>query len=132
MTEKKFTPIKDKTSEIIDFIMNAPEMTDDEALRFKINLAVEEAVENIVSYAYSDGEGYLLVTMNKVDDVLTITLKDAGIPFDPLKKADPDLTLSAEKRNIGGLGIFLCKQMMDSVNYHFENGCNALTLIKKF
>ena len=60
-----------------------------------------------------------------------ILFEDAGVPFNPLDKDDPDITLSAEDRPIGGLGIFLCKQMMDHVEYHYEDGCNVLIMEKK-
>ena len=61
---------------------------------------------------------------------LIITLRDAGKPFDPLAKEDPDITLSAEERKIGGLGIFLCKKLMDSVRYEYKDGCNIFTMTK--
>jgi anti-sigma regulatory factor (Ser/Thr protein kinase) len=58
-------------------------------------------------------------------------LADKGVPFDPLKKPDPDITLSAEEREIGGLGIFITKKTMDTVTYAYENGENILTMTKK-
>ena len=61
----------------------------------------------------------------------TMRMSDSGVPFDPLKKPDPDITLSAEEREIGGLGIFITKKTMDSVDYKYENGKNVLTMIKK-
>ena len=63
--------------------------------------------------------------------MLTILLKDAGVPFNPLEKEDPDVTLSAEDREIGGLGIFLCKKLMDHIEYKYEDGCNVLTMSKR-
>jgi anti-sigma regulatory factor (Ser/Thr protein kinase) len=62
---------------------------------------------------------------------VTFRMTDKGVPFDPLKKPDPDITLSAEDREIGGLGIFITKNTMDSVSYAYENGENILTMIKK-
>ena len=62
---------------------------------------------------------------------ITFRMTDKGVPFDPLKKPDPDITLSAEEREIGGLGIFITKKTMDSVTYAYENGENILTMIKK-
>ena len=111
--------------------MSSEDMPTDEGLLFKLRLAVEEAVENIVNYAYSDGAGYLEADTSVKDGVLSIVLQDAGVPFNPLDKEDPDITLSAEDRPIGGLGIFLCKKLMDSVEYEFVNGCNKLTIRKK-
>ena len=130
--EKRFDPIKNKTAEIVDWIMSTPEIPESEDLQFNIRLAVEEATENIVQYAYAEGEGYVVVKTEKdSDNKLTITMRDEGVPFNPLAKDDPDITLSAEDRQIGGLGIFLCKQLMDKVMYLFENGCNVLTMEKK-
>ena len=62
---------------------------------------------------------------------LTFRMSDSGVPFDPLKKPDPDITLSADERDIGGLGIFITKKTMDTVEYAYENGKNILTMIKE-
>lgn len=131
--KKRFNPIKDKSSEIIEFVMSSPDIPDDDVLKFKLRLSVEEAVENVVRYAYDGGIGWLEVDTNLDHDslVLTIELRDAGVPFNPLEKEDPDVTLSAEDRKIGGLGIFLCKKMMDSIQYRYEDGNNVLTMTKK-
>ena len=110
MMKKRFNPIKDKSSEIIEFLMSSPDIPDDEVLQFKLRLSIEEAVENVVRYAYDGGIGWLEAGTSLDEDslVLTIELRDAGIPFNPLEKEDPDVTLSADERKIGGLGIFLC------------------------
>jgi hypothetical protein len=78
-----------------------------------------------------DGYGWLEAETRREGDSVVIILRDAGTPFDPLAKPDPDITLPAEQRQIGGLGIYLCKQLMDSVKYTYENGCNVLTLSKR-
>ena len=131
--KKRFNPIKDKSSEIIEFLMSSPDIPDDEELRFKLRLSIEEAVENVVCYAYDGGIGWLEAGTNLDQDtlVLTIELRDAGVPFNPLEMEDPDTLLPAEERNIGGLGIFLCKKMMDSIRYRYEDGNNVLTMTKK-
>lgn len=131
--KKRFNPIKDKSSEIIEFLMSSPDMPDNEALRFKLRLSIEEAVENVVRYAYEGGIGWLEAgtSLNKDTLILTVELRDAGVPFNPLEREDPDITLSAEEREVGGLGIFLCKQMMDNLNYRYEDGNNILTMTKK-
>ena len=130
--KKRFNPIKDKSSEIIEYLMASPDIPKDEALEFKIRLSVEEAVENVVHYAYEGGIGWLEAGTSLSHDGLTLTieLRDAGTPFNPLDKPDPDITLGAEERSIGGLGIFLCKQMMDSIEYRYEEGCNILRMCK--
>ena len=131
--KKRFNPIKDKSSEIIEFVMSSPEIPDDDVLKFKLRLSIEEAVENVVRYAYDGGIGWLETNIDFNQDtlLLTIQLRDAGVPFNPLEKEDPDVTLSAEDRNIGGLGIYLCKKMMDNIEYRYEDGNNVLTMTKK-
>lgn len=133
MTKKRFNPIKDRSSEIIAFLMASPDMPKDEELRFKIELSIEEAVENVVQYAYEGGIGWLEAGTSLDDKslILTIELRDAGMPFNPLEKEDPDITLSADERPVGGLGIYICKSMMDSIDYRYEDGNNVLVLKKR-
>jgi anti-sigma regulatory factor (Ser/Thr protein kinase) len=128
--KKRFNPITDKCSEIIEFLMASPDMPSDKKQRFKLRLSIEEAVENVVRYAYEGGIGWLEAGTSLNQDTLTLTieLRDAGVPFNPLEKEDPDVTLPLEERAIGGLGIFLCKQMMDTINYCYEDGNNVLTM----
>ena len=111
MIKKRFNPITDRSSEIVAFLMASPDMPKDEDLRFKIELSIEEAVENVVQYAYEGGIGWLEAGTSLDDKslILTIELRDAGLPFNPLEKEDPDITLSADKRPVGGLGIYICK-----------------------
>lgn len=131
--KKRFEPIMDKCGEIVDYLMSSPDIPQDNSLRFKIRLSVEEAVENVVRYAYEGGVGWLEVGtgLDPEGVMLTILLKDAGVPFNPLDKPDPDVTLSAEERQIGGLGIYICKKLMDHIEYRYEDGCNVLTMTKK-
>lgn len=133
MIKKRFNPIKDKSSEIIEFLMSSPDIPDDDTLQFKLRLSIEEAVDNVVRYAYDGGIGWLEAgtRIEGSDPILTIELRDAGKKFNPLERKDPDISLNAEDRQIGGLGIFLCKKMMDSINYRYENGNNVLTMTKK-
>ena len=132
MIKKRFNPISDRSSEIVAFLMSSPDMPTDPDLRFKIELSVEEAVDNVVQYAYEGGIGWLEAGTSLDDKslVLTIELRDAGVPFNPLEKDDPDITLSAKERPVGGLGIYLCKQMMDSISYRYEDGNNVLVMTK--
>ena len=133
MTKKRFNPIKNRSSEIIAFLMASPDMPKDEELRFKIELSIEEAVENVVQYAYEGGIGWLEAGTSLDDKslILTIELRDAGMPFNPLEKDDPDITLSAGERPVGGLGIYICKSMMDSISYRYEDGNNVLVMSKR-
>ena len=101
-------------------------------LQMAVCVAIEEVFVNVAHYAYGDGEGDMNLGIGFDEERRTITFRmsDKGVPFDPLKKPDPDITLSAEEREIGGLGIFITKQTMDSVTYTYENGENILTMIK--
>jgi len=98
--------------------------------QMQIDVAVEEIFVNIALYAYAPGSGEAVITMETGEDAV-IGFHDRGTPFDPLAKEDPDVTLSAEKRQIGGLGIFMVKKSMDEMNYRYENGENILTIRKK-
>ena len=133
MIKKRFNPITDRSSEIVAFLMASPDMPQDEDLRFKIELSIEEAVENVVQYAYEGGIGWLEAGTSLDDKslILTIELRDAGVPFNPLEKDDPDITLSADERPVGGLGIYICKSMMDSISYRYEDGNNVLVMNKR-
>ncbi len=100
--------------------------------RMQIDIAVEEIFVNIASYAYAPETGMASVQVDVSGDPaeVTITFTDQGTPYDPLSKEDPDVTLSAEKRQIGGLGTFMTRKFMDQMLYRYENGCNILTLKK--
>ena len=98
----------------------------------QIDLAVEEIFVNIANYAYSPQEGPATVRVQTDSEKSTvdITFIDHGVPYDPLAKQDPDVTLSAEQRAIGGLGIFMVKKSMDDVTYEYRDGHNILTIKK--
>jgi anti-sigma regulatory factor (Ser/Thr protein kinase) len=105
----------------------------DPSLAMSLNLALEEAVTNVVCYAYPEGTpGTVTILSEVADHQITFTIDDTGIPFDPTQKEDADITLSLEERPIGGLGIFLVKQLMDSVSYQRVDGHNILKMYKKF
>ena len=99
--------------------------------QMKIDLAVEEIFVNIANYAYGDKTGMAEISAECSDSVLTIVFKDGGVQYNPLEKKDPDTTLSADEREIGGLGIFLVKKNMDSVSYEYKDSKNILTMKKK-
>ena len=131
MYSKRFEPIGDKCHEIIEYVMASPDIPSQDDLIFKIRLSIEEVIENMVQYSYENGSGFLEVSTKQEDGVLYINFTDAGTPFNPLDKPDPDISLSAEDRPIGGLGIFISKQMMDKIEYKFKDGCNVLTMSKR-
>lgn len=102
--------------------------------RLQIQIAVEEMFVNIASYAYAPGTGEAVIgcQVEQEPPSITIQFRDWGKPFDPLAKEDADITLSAEERQIGGLGIYMVKNSMDDVDYVYENGQNVLTIRKDF
>ena len=103
----------------------------DEATSFNIGLAMEEAVVNVMRYGYPEGtKGEVQVKTFTSDGKLTFEISDDGKPFDPTTVEDPDMSLSARQRPIGGLGIYLMRQFMDSMNYRREGDRNVLTLSK--
>ena len=101
--------------------------------QMQIDVAVDELFSNIARYAYSPNTGIAVLRMEVHEDphAVTITFMDQGTPYNPLAKADPDVTLSAEERQIGGLGIFLVKKTMDAVEYAYVDGWNILKIYKK-
>ena len=94
-----------------------------------INTALEEIFVNVAKYAFN-GKGTVEITLSKFKDHVSFVFKDRGKPFNPLAKADPNITASSEEREIGGLGIFMVKKIMDKVEYEYINGQNVLTLVK--
>lgn len=99
----------------------------------QIDIAVEELFVNIAHYAYAPGVGPAAIRMEVGGDpaTVTITFTDRGRPFNPLEKPDPDVTLSAEEREVGGLGIFMVKKSMDDMQYSHSDGQNILTIRKR-
>ena len=103
------------------------------SLTMSINLALEEAVVNVMSYAYPAGtKGNVNIEAEADEEWLKFVISDNGVPFDPTEKEEVDTTLNAEERPIGGLGIHLVRQIMDSINYEFIDDKNVLTLKKKY
>ncbi len=102
-------------------------------VQMQIEIAVEEIFTNIANYAYAPeiGRAKILVEAASSDSAVRITFTDRGVPYDPLAKEDPDITLSAEDRAIGGLGIFMVKKSMEGMHYEYKDGQNILTIEKK-
>jgi anti-sigma regulatory factor (Ser/Thr protein kinase) len=134
MTNKKFPAKTESLSEVLGFV---EEMLEGLECPMKIQtaicVAIEEVFVNVAYYAYPKGEGdmSLHIGFNDQGRAITFRMTDKGVPFNPLKIPDPDITLSAEEREMGGLGIFIAKKTMDSLSYSYENGENILTMIKK-
>lgn len=96
----------------------------------QITVCVEEMFVNVAHYAYEGAEGEVTLCINGEDKTVAITLIDSGMPFDPLAKEDPDITLAADERQIGGLGIFMVKKSMNEVAYERRDDKNIFTMTK--
>ncbi len=134
MKELKTEALKENLPEVIAFLDEQLEAADcPMKLQMKLDIAVEEIFVNIANYAYPDGTGTVVMQVEMLSDPPTveITFIDSGVPYDPLAKPDPDITLSANERQIGGLGIFMVKKSMDDMKYQYLDGKNILTLIKR-
>ena len=118
--------------QLADFVdMVCEEVGMDMAVAIQMNLAMEEAVVNVMSYAYpADTVGDVTIEAVTIADQLQFTITDCGTPFDPTAKEKADTTLAAEERQIGGLGILLVRELMDSINYEYNGGRNILTRVK--
>ena len=103
-------------------------------VQMQIDIAIDELFSNIAHYAYKPevGKATVRVEFDEEPRAAVVTFVDRGVPYDPLAKKDPDVTLSAEERKIGGLGIYLVKKSMDDMFYEYKDGQNMLTIKKLF
>jgi anti-sigma regulatory factor (Ser/Thr protein kinase) len=119
--------------EVLDFVAGASKGLSMK-LQSQLEIAVEEIFVNIASYAYTNSaignNGDTTIIVCDLGDRVSVTFEDFGVPYNPLTKTDPDITKSAEERDIGGLGIFMVKKMMDGMDYRHEDGKNILTIYK--
>lgn len=133
----------EKLEEITAFVEGQLEEAGcDMKVTIQLTIALEEIYVNIAHYAYAKldengktipdtGTGPMKLTLDLDNGKVQMIFEDQGTPYNPLEKADPDITLSAEERDIGGLGIYMVKQSMDDVTYQYKDGKNILTLMKK-
>ena len=134
VTSKTFPATTEALAEVLGFVEETLESLDcSMKVQTAVCVAIEEVFVNVAHYAYPGSEGTLTLAIGWDEENRTISFRmtDEGIPFDPLQKPDPDITLSAEDREIGGLGIFITKKTMDAVTYAYEDGKNVLTMLKK-
>ena len=130
--EKTFKAKENQLSEVLAFVeQELEEKTCPMKTTMQISVCVEEIFVNVAKYAYTQEDADVTIGMKFDSDELTMRFADHGIPFDPLAKKDPDISLPAEKREIGGLGIYIVKKTMDDVKYEYKNGMNILTMKKK-
>ena len=133
MKELEISALNENTTQVLAFVDEQLEAVGcPMKIQMQIDLAMEEIFVNIANYAYDPdvGPATVRVSISEKPQIVDITFIDHGVPYDPLAKEDPDITLSAEEREIGGLGIFMVKKSMDDVKYEYRDGHNILTLKK--
>ena len=133
MKELNITATVENIEVVTDFVNEQLEALDcPMKAQMQIDIAIDELFGNIAHYAYNPEVGDATVRVEVTEDPLAviITFIDKGVPYDPLAKADPNITLSAEEREIGGLGIFMVKKTMDDITYEYKDGQNILKIKK--
>ena len=133
MSELTLEAKVENLDDVIAFVDSALEAIDcPPRTQMQIDISVEELFVNIANYAYAPNVGMATIKVNTQKDPkeIAITFIDSGVPYNPLAKKDPDITLSSEERQIGGLGIFMAKKSMDKVEYEYTDGQNMLTIKK--
>ena len=133
MKEMSFAATVENIETVTDFVNEQLEELDcPMKAQMQIDIAIDELFGNIAHYAYNPEIGQATVRVEVVEVPLSviITFIDNGIPYDPLKKTDPDVTLSADERELGGLGIYMVKKSMDEIVYEYKDGQNILKIKK--
>ena len=123
----------ENVSRAIDFVgENTEKLPFTLKIKHMLEIAVDEIVSNVARYAYEERGGKVTVQFSSDEQGVSITVIDSGIPYNPLEKEDPDITLSAEERGIGGYGIMIVKNVMDEVTYEYKDNQNILTMKKNY
>lgn len=132
MIEKTFPATDEALPDALAFVEEELEKNDCPLKTvMQITVCVEEMFVNVAHYAYGGKQGEVTMTLDMENGLFSIQLTDEGMPFDPLAKEDPDITLSAEERNIGGLGIFMVKKSMNEVSYERRGNKNIFIMKKE-
>ena len=134
MKELTIAAIVENTATVTEFVNEQLEVLNcPMKAQMQIDIAIDELFGNIAHYAYNPDVGSATVRVEVTEEPLAviITFIDGGVPYDPLKSADPDTTLSAEDRQLGGLGIYMVKKSMDEITYEYKDGKNILSIKKK-
>lgn len=133
MKELDITAVKENLTEVTAFVdSQLEELNCTMKAIMQIDIAVEEIFINISSYAYHPETGPATIRVSVIENPLSVVISfiDHGKPYDPLANPDPDVSLPASQRKIGGLGIFMVKKSMDDVSYEYKDGQNILTIKK--
>ena len=134
MSELQVAALTENLGQVLEFVESKlAELECSMKLQAQIEIAVEEIYVNIAHYAYPSepGQATICIGTEENSGLVVIRFIDSGIPFNPLEKKDPDVTLSAEERSIGGLGIYMVKKSMDDVSYEYKDGQNVFTIKKR-
>lgn len=134
MGKRTFKADETLLNDVTDYVEEELEkagFTYKDILRLKV--CIEEVFINVAHYAYGEttGDVDIGVEHDEANNQVIFTFEDSGLQFNPLDKEDPDVTLTAQERQIGGLGIFICKKIMDDIQYNYTDGKNILTMTKK-
>lgn len=132
MVEKSFEAKTENLSQVLEFLEGELEKYDcDMKIITSLSIVIEELFVNVALYAYPGGSGQVTLKLDLIGKDLLMILVDKGIEFNPLSKKDPDITLKAEDREIGGLGIFMVKKTMDEMSYERKDNMNILSMKKR-
>ncbi len=134
MPKASFPATLDRLEEMIAFILDFAEKQElDQSAAMKVRLAAEEILVNIINHAYPNESGEINIACTPAENSaagLALEIRDTGLPFNPLEKEDPDISLPMEDRQIGGLGIFLARKVMDEISYERRGDTNILKMEK--
>jgi anti-sigma regulatory factor (Ser/Thr protein kinase) len=129
--EMKIEAVSENLAAALDFVNTELEKMDcPPKTQMQIDVAIEEIFVNIARYAYKPGTGFAVIRIRTGPNEIRLEFEDRGTPYNPLEKDDPDINIPAEDRPIGGLGVFMVKKIMDTVEYRYEGSKNLLSLKK--
>lgn len=132
MTELTLTAKTENLDEVLDFVNEQLEAQGcSMRAQLELDIAIEELFVNIANYAYIPEEGSVTIQVDFHGDMVSVIFIDGGTPYNPWEREDPDITLSAEERQIGGLGVYMVKKSMNHVDYTHQDGKNILTIQKQ-
>lgn len=132
MTELTLTAKTENLDKVLEFVNEQlEEQGCSMRAQLELDIAIEELFVNISNYAYRPEEGAVTIRVEFKEDMVSVIFIDGGTPYNPWEREDPDITLSAEERQIGGLGVYMVKKSMNHVDYIHQDGKNILTIQKQ-
>ena len=132
MEKREFEAVLPNLEDMILFIINFTGEKSTKKDKYKLRLIAEEILVNIINYGFEKEIGKIEITCNWIEkNLLEVSITDNGKQFNPLEKEEPDINKPIEEKEIGGLGIFMIKKLVDNINYDYKNKKNILTFRKK-